>query len=119
MARIVAFHKPPPDPEAWLKYYRDVHIPIVRKIPGVRNIRWGNVLETSDGSPAPCWLISDVYFDNLDALKIALESPEMQEAFADISNFILDGNVQIMFCEAEDAPPQELDSRRELGTAWP
>src|SRR6266566_4441843 len=60
MARIVAFHKRPPDPEAWLEYYRDVHIPIVRKIPGVRNIRWGNVLRTTDGSPPPCWLISDV-----------------------------------------------------------
>src|SRR5712692_9582230 len=38
MARIVAFHKRPPDPAAWLEYYRDVHIPLVLKIPGVRNI---------------------------------------------------------------------------------
>lgn len=105
MARIVAFHKPPPDPEAWLKYYRDVHIPIVRKIPGVRNIRWGKVLRTSDRSPAPFWLISDVYFDTPDAMEAALESPEMQEAFEDVFNFVIDGNVQIMFCEAQDIPP--------------
>src|SRR3981189_2605116 len=39
MARIVAFHKPPPDPEAWLEYYRDVHIPTGTKVPGVRNNR--------------------------------------------------------------------------------
>ncbi|TME58561.1 MAG: EthD family reductase [Chloroflexi bacterium] len=109
MARIVAFHKPPPDPEAWLKYYRDVHIPIVRKIPGVRNIRWGNVLRTTDGSPPPCWLISDVYFDNMDALETALQSDEMREAFADTSKFILDGNVQIMFCEAQDTAPLEQE----------
>ena len=105
MARIVAFHKRPPDPEAWLEYYRDVHIPIVRKIPGVRNIRWGNVLRTTDGSPPPCWLISDVYFDDMDALETALATPEMQEAFVDTSRFILDGNVQIMFCQAQDTPP--------------
>ena len=105
MARIVAFHKRPPDPEAWLEYYRDVHIPIVRKIPGVRNIRWGNVLRTTDGSPPPCWLISDVYFDDMDALETALQTPEMHEAFADTSKFILDGNVQIMFCEAQDTLP--------------
>jgi len=105
MARIVAFHKTPPDPEAWLDYYREIHLPIVRKIPGVRNIRWGNVLRTNDGSPPPCWLISDVYFDNMAALESALESAEMQEAFADTSKFILDGNVQIMFCEAQDTPP--------------
>lgn len=105
IARIVAFHKEPPDPEAFLSYYRDVHIPIVRKIPGVRNIRWGKVLRTADGSPKPCWLISDVYFDNQDALDAALGSPEMQAAFADVANFIKDGNVQIMFCEAEDTAP--------------
>jgi hypothetical protein len=46
-----------------------------------------------------------VYFDNIDALETALESAEMQEAFADTSKFILDGNVQIMFCEAQDTPP--------------
>jgi uncharacterized protein (TIGR02118 family) len=105
MARIVAFHKQPPDPEAFLEYYRDVHIPIVRKIPGLRNIRWGKVLRTADDSTAPCWLISDVYFDNMDALETALGSPEMKEAFDDIPNFILDGNVQIMFCDAQDALP--------------
>jgi uncharacterized protein (TIGR02118 family) len=106
MARIVALHQLPPEPEAWLKYYRDVHVPIVQKIPGVRNIRWGNVVRSSDGSPAPCWLISDVYFDNMDALETALASPEMAEAFEDVSKFVLPGNVKIMFCEAEDTPPQ-------------
>lgn len=105
MGRIVAFHQRPPDPEAWLNYYRDVHIPIVRKIPGLRNIRWGKVLRTSDGSPAPCWLISDVYFDDFDALENALETPEMKGAFDDTSKFILPGNVRIMFCEARDTTP--------------
>jgi uncharacterized protein (TIGR02118 family) len=105
MGRIVAFHQRPPDPEAWLEYYRDVHIPIVRKIPDLQNIRWGKVLRTSDGSPAPCWLISDVYFKDFDALEVALGTPEMKEAFDDTSKFILPGNVKIMFCEAQDTAP--------------
>jgi hypothetical protein len=46
-----------------------------------------------------------VYFDSMDALETALNTPEMQEAFANTSKFILDGNVQIMFCEAQDTPP--------------
>lgn len=105
MGRIVAFHQRPPDPEAWLEYYRNVHIPIVRKIPGLQNIRWGKVLRASDGSPAPCWLISDVYFKDFDALEAALGTPEMKEAFDDTSKFILPGNVKIMFCEAQDTAP--------------
>ena len=105
MGRIVAFHQRPPDPEAWLDYYRNVHIPIVRKIPGLQNIRWGNVLRTSDATPAPCWLISDVYFKDIAALETALGTPEMKEAFDDTSKFILPGNVKIMFCEAQDTAP--------------
>ena len=105
MGRIVAFHQRPPDPEAWLDYYRNVHIPIVRRIPGLQNIRWGKVLRTSDGTPAPCWLISDVYFKDVDALDIALGTTEMKEAFDDTLKFIVPGNVQIMFCEAQDTAP--------------
>ena len=105
MGRIVAFHQRPPDPEAWLDYYRNVHMPIVRKIPGLQNIRWGRVLRTSDGSAPPCWLISDVYFNDVSALETALGTPEMKEAFDDTSRFILPGNVQIMFCEARDVTP--------------
>lgn len=105
MGRIVAFHQRPPDPEAWLEYYQNVHLPIVRKIPGLQNIRWGKVLRTSDGSPAPCWLISDVYFKDIDALETALATPEMKEAFDDTGKFILPGNVRIMFCEAQDTAP--------------
>jgi uncharacterized protein (TIGR02118 family) len=107
MGRIVAFHQRPPDPETWLEYYQNVHLPIVRKIPGLQNIRWGKVLQTTDGSQAPCWLISDVYFKDMDSLEAALETPEMKEAFADTAKFILPGNVQIMFCEAQDTAPLE------------
>ncbi len=105
MGRIVAFHQRPPDDDAWLEYYRTVHIPIVLKIPGLQNIRWGKVLRTSDGSPAPCWLISDVYFRDIASLETALATPEMKEAFDDTSKFILPGNVKIMFCEAQDTAP--------------
>ena len=105
MGRIVAFHQQPPDPESWLEYYQSVHLPIVRKIPGLQNIRWGKVLRTSDGSPAPCRLISDVYFKDAAALETALATPQMKEAFDDTAKFILPGNVQIMFCEATDTAP--------------
>src|SRR5260370_39959820 len=34
MGGIAAFHQRPPDPEAWLGYYRNGHLPILRRIPG-------------------------------------------------------------------------------------
>jgi uncharacterized protein (TIGR02118 family) len=79
-------------------------MPLVQRVPGVRNIRYGRVLRTAEGGPAPYFLISDTYFDDEEALEKALESPEMAEAFADVPNFAT-GGVTIMICEADDIPP--------------
>ena len=81
-----------------------VHTPIVQRIPGVRNIRFGRVLATVDGDPPPYYLVSDVYFDDKASFEAALDSPQMKEAIADVPNFAT-GGVKIMFCEYEDFAP--------------
>ncbi len=104
MIRISSLHGFPADPAEFDRYYREVHTPIVQRIPGVRNIRFGRVLETENGSPPPYYLVSDVYFDNMASLQAALDSPEMAEALEDLPNFAT-GGVTILFCEYEDFPP--------------
>ena len=104
MVRITSLHGFPTDSEDFDRYYRDIHTPIVQRIPGVRNIRFGRALKTVDGEAAPYYLVSDVYFDDMEALESALASPEMEEAIADVPNFAT-GGVTIMFCEFEDFPP--------------
>jgi uncharacterized protein (TIGR02118 family) len=106
MLRITSLHGFPDDPEEFDRYYRSIHTPIVQRIPGVRNIRFGRVLRTVEGEPAPYYLVSDVYFDDMAALENALASPEMQEAIADVSNFAT-GGVTIMLCEYEDFAPAQ------------
>jgi uncharacterized protein (TIGR02118 family) len=104
MVRILALHGMPMDESTYTGHYIDVHMPLVQKIPGVRNIRYGRVLRSADGRPVPYYMISDVYFDDLEALEHALASPEMAEAFADVPNFAT-GGVTIMFCESDDIAP--------------
>lgn len=104
MLRITSLHGEPVDREQFDDYYRSVHTPIVQRIPGVRNIRFGRVLDTVDGEPAPYYLVCDVCFDDQAAFERALESPEMNEAISDVPNFAT-GGVTIMFCEYEDFPP--------------
>lgn len=104
MVRITSLHGFPTDPHEFDRYYRSIHTPIVQRIPGVRNIRFGRALQTVDGEPAPYYVVSDVYFDDLAALENALASPEMKEAIDDVPNFAT-GGVTIMLCEFEDFAP--------------
>ncbi len=104
MIRIVSLHGHPRDPAEFERYYRERHTPLVQRIPGVRNIRFGRVRHTSDGAPTPYFLVSDVYFDDAAALETAQASPEMAAALADVPNFA-SGGVTIMVCEYDDVPP--------------
>jgi uncharacterized protein (TIGR02118 family) len=102
--RIVSLHGHPRDPAEFDRYYREVHTPLVQRIPGVRNIRFGRVMRVNDGTPPPYYLVSDVYFDDSASLEAAQASPEMAAALADVPNFA-SGGVTIMICEYEDFPP--------------
>jgi uncharacterized protein (TIGR02118 family) len=102
--RIIALHGFPDDPDEYQRYYREVHMPLVRRIPGVRNIRFGQALKTLDGGRPLYYLVSDVYFDDMASLEAALASPEMDEAIADVPKFA-SGGVTIMLCESEDVEP--------------
>jgi uncharacterized protein (TIGR02118 family) len=104
MIRVLALHNTPVELSSYDDYYVNVHMPLVRRIPGVRNIRYGRVIRAADGGPAPYFLISDVYFDDEAALQVALDSPEMADAFADVPNFAT-GGATIMICEAKDVSP--------------
>ncbi len=44
MIRVVALHNPPVELSSYDDYYVNVHMPLVQRVPGVRNIRFGKVL---------------------------------------------------------------------------
>ena len=108
LIRILALHGRPKDSSPYDHHYLDVHMPIVLRIPGVKKIRYGKVIGTPDETEPPYWLVSDVYFEDESALRKALASPEMAEAFADSPNFAT-GGLTIMFCETHDIDPSEAD----------
>jgi uncharacterized protein (TIGR02118 family) len=115
VVRITSLHGHPADPAEFDRHYREIHTPIVQRIPGVRNIRFGRVLQTIEDSPPPYYLVSDVYFDDMESLQAAMGSPEMNEALEDVPRFAT-GGVTILFCEFEDfAPaPDSSESGRDV-----
>src|SRR5260370_20795823 len=104
MMRIVSLHGHPEDPAEFDRYYRDVHTPLVQRIPGVRRIRFGRVVGTSDDSPPPYYLVSDVYFDDAAALEAAAGTSEVTAARGHVPNFA-SGSASIMLGVCEDFPP--------------
>ena len=94
MARVFALYKTPADPAAFDRYYRDVHVPIAKKVPGLRGYEVTRGEIGMLGGRSPYHLIAVLTFDSL-------TSPQGQATAADIGNFAT-GGVDIYFADMEE-----------------
>jgi len=99
MAQVLVLYNTPADPAAFDRYYRDTHIPLAKKIPGLRSysINDGPVQALAGASPH---LIAILTFDSMAAVNAALNSPEGQAAAADLPNFA-SGGVTLLICDTK------------------
>ena len=100
MAKLYAMYRRPADPAAFDRYYYAKHVPIAKKVPGLRRyeVTTGDVAALGGGD-APYHLIAVLTFDSLDAIASALASPEGQATAADLPNFAT-GGVDIYMADA-------------------
>ena len=87
MAKLIAMHKKPADPARFDRYYFDIHVPIAKKLPGLRDyeVTRGPIV-TLDGV-APYHLIALLTFDSVNAIQAALSSEEGKATAADLGRF--------------------------------
>jgi uncharacterized protein (TIGR02118 family) len=83
MAKMVVVYKKPADVKAFEKHYFETHIPLAKKIPGLRKYEISNGPITVIAGPPDVHLIGTVYVDDLDAMKKGFASSEGQAAGAD------------------------------------
>ena len=84
--RLIALYAPPEDPAAFDAHFRDTHAPIVRRYPGLRDLR----LTRTDGvagRPAGFYLLAEMAFDSRADLDAALVSEAGVESGRDLRNF--------------------------------
>jgi len=75
--------------EAFSRYWRDVHGPIGRRIPGLRRlVQSHTVLHPPDLGHPGFDGMAELWFDDRAALEAARRSPEWQASSADEANFI-------------------------------
>ena len=101
MAKLVVLYKKPKNAEAFNKHYASVHIPLAKKIPGLKKYDISTGAIVTPAGPSELQLVATLYFDSLDAVKAGLASPQGQAAAADLANFA-DGGAELYFFETKD-----------------
>jgi uncharacterized protein (TIGR02118 family) len=100
MAQILVLYPHPQDAAKFDRYYFDVHVPLARKIPGLRRFEVSRGTISGPGGPDPFHLVAILEFDSLAAIHQALETPESRAATDDLKNFAPAG-VQIHLYDSE------------------
>ena len=98
MADLVVLYKMPTDPAAFDKHYYETHIPLVKKMPGLRKYTVTKGPIMTPRSPSPLHLIATLTFDDMAAIDVARASPEGQAAAADVTTFAT-GGAEVHFAE--------------------
>ena len=97
MARLVVLYKTPKDPAAFDAYYFKTHVPMAKKLPGLRRYEVSKGAVASPAGPSGIHLVATLHFDDLAAVGAAFASPEGKAAAADVGTFASGGVDMYMF----------------------
>ncbi|HEY5671997.1 MAG TPA: EthD family reductase [Anaerolineales bacterium] len=98
MSKLIALFKQPADPTAFDQAYFNTHLPLIAKVPGLNKTVVTRFTRTLQGEGF--YLMAEMVFDDREALKTGMKSPEMAAAGANLNTFAA-GLVTLMFAEEE------------------
>ena len=101
MVKFLVLYNTPADPTAFERHYRDVHIPLTKKLPGLRRYTIGRHVRLIRGDEPSYW-IAELEWDTMDALEKAFQSPEGQATAQDVANLESLAGVWSMVYEVEE-----------------
>jgi uncharacterized protein (TIGR02118 family) len=101
MARLLALYNAPEDPAAFEKHYREVHTPLVRKMPGLRSLTVSQGTVSAPRGDSPYFFVAEMAFASMADLHAALASPEGAATARDLRNFAGAGVTLLMYDTAE------------------
>lgn len=98
MATLIAMYKTPKDTAAFDKHYFEKHVPLAKKIPGLRKYEVNQGPVATPAGPSGYHLVALLHYDDMAAVQKAFASPEGQAAVADIPTFAT-GGADIFMCD--------------------
>ena len=96
--KLVAIYEHTKDEEAFEDAYFGDHVTLIQKVPGLEHIEVNKLTRTLVGAKSP-YMIATMTFADKDALKAAMNSPEMAAAGESLDSFAKD---QYTLCFAEE-----------------
>jgi uncharacterized protein (TIGR02118 family) len=100
MVKLTVLYKKPSDPQEFDRHYNDIHTPLASKMPGLKRYEVAKITG-APGGESPYHLIAELYFDDFEAMKAAMSSPEGKAAAKDVGTFAKD-LVEMMFSQVEE-----------------
>jgi uncharacterized protein (TIGR02118 family) len=91
MYRITVLYGHPKDPAEFDRYYRDIHIPIARRMKGLQGWAIGKCESAVPGEKPHYSQIVGLYAESRTALETILASPEGHATIADVPSFATGG----------------------------
>ena len=101
MAKLVALYRKPSNAAVFDAYYVSTHVPIAKKISGLRRYEVSAGPVATPQGDSPYHLAVILSFDSMAAIQQALSSPEGQAAAGDLANFAQAG-VELFIFESKD-----------------
>jgi uncharacterized protein (TIGR02118 family) len=93
-------------------YWREVHAPIGRRIPGLRRLIQSHpVPHPPEMAPPDFDGMAELWFDDIAALEMARRSPEWRASTADEANFIDETRTATFLTEEEEIPDQRFPQK--------
>ncbi len=96
MAQMLVIYRTPTDIAAFDRHYVQTHVPLAKKLPGLRKYDVSRSPIASPTGAGDVHLVATLHFDSLDAIRQAFATPEGQACGADRRRFAPDDSRVLM-----------------------
>jgi len=104
MIQVTVLYGQPQDSAVFDRYYREVHAPLAKKLPGLKGYTSTKPTSINPQEPSPYYLIDTLYFESREALQATFQSPEGQAVASDLPK-LANGGATLLVGELEVYDP--------------